>query len=41
MASVWLQCVLQVCFEEGPDIPNTREKSKRSQSDNEWCRCGK
>ena len=31
--------VNKVCFEE--DIPNTREKSRKRQSVNEWCRCGK
>ena len=33
--------VKEVCFEEEPDIPNTREKSRKSQSVTEWCRCGK
>ena len=31
----------KVCFEEGQDIPNTREKSRKNQSVTEWCRCGK
>ena len=29
------------CFEEGMDIPNTREKSRKNQSVTECCRCGK
>ena len=33
--------VNEVCFEEEQDIPNTREKSWKSQSVTEWCRCGK
>ena len=33
--------VNEVCFEEERDIPNTREKSRKSQSVTEWCRCGK
>ena len=33
--------VNEVCFEEEQDIPNTREKSRKSQNVNEWCRCGK
>ena len=31
--------VNEVCFEEH-DIHNTREKSRKSQSATEWCRCG-
>ena len=31
----------EVCFEEEQDIPNTREKSRKSQSFTEWCRCEK
>ena len=47
MASVWLQYepvildVNEVCFEKVQDIPNTREKFRKSQSVTEWCRCGK
>ena len=33
--------VHEVCLEEVQDIPNTREKSRKSQSVTEWCRCGK
>ena len=33
--------VNKVCFDKEHDIPNTREKSRRSQSVNEWYRCGK
>ena len=33
--------VNEVCFEEEQDIPNTREKSRKSQSVTERCRCGK
>ena len=33
--------VNEVCFEEEQDIPNTREKSRKSQSVAEWCRCVK
>ena len=33
--------VNEVCFEEEQDIPNTREKSRKSQSVTKWCRCGK
>ena len=32
--------VNEVCFEE-QDIPDTREKSRKSQSVTEWCRFGK
>ena len=28
-------------FEEGQDISKTREKSRKTQSVAEWCRCGK
>ena len=31
----------KVCFEEEQDISNTCEKSRKSQSVNEWCKCGK
>ena len=31
----------KVCFEEGQDIPNTREKLRKNQSVTEWCRCHK
>ena len=31
----------EVCFEEEQDIPNTREKSRKSQSVTECYRCGK
>ena len=31
----------EVCFEEEQDIPDTREKSRKSQSVTEWYRCGK
>ena len=33
--------VNEVCFEEEQDIPNTREKSRKSESVTEWFRCGK
>ena len=33
--------VNDACFEEKQDIPNTLEKSRKSQSVTEWCRCGK
>ena len=33
--------VNEVCFDQEQDIPNTREKSKKSLSVTEWCRCGK
>ena len=33
--------VNKVCFEEEQDIPNTREKSRNSQSVNKWFRCVK
>ena len=33
--------VNEVCFEEEQDIPNTSEKSRKSQRVTEWCRCGK
>ena len=33
--------VNEICFEEEQDIPNTREKSRKSKSITEWCRCGK
>ena len=33
--------VNKVCFDEEQDIPNTREKSRKSQSVTKWCRCGK
>ena len=33
--------VNEVCFEEEQDIPNAREKSRKSQNVTEWCRCGK
>ena len=33
--------VNEVCFEEKQNIPNTREKSRKSQNVTEWCRCGK
>ena len=29
------------CFEEDQDISSTHEKSRKSQSVTEWCRCGK
>ena len=32
--------VNKVCFDEEQDIPNTRKKSRKSQSVSEWCRCG-
>ena len=32
--------VNKVCFNEEQDIPNTRKKSRKSQSVTEWCRCG-
>ena len=31
----------KVCFDEERDIPNTREKSRKSRRVTEWCRCGK
>ena len=31
----------EICFEEERDIPNTGEKSRKSQSVTEWCRCRK
>ena len=33
--------VNDVCFEEEQDIPNTRKKSRKSQSVAEWRRCRK
>ena len=33
--------VNEICFEERQDIPNTREKSRKSQSVTECCRCAK
>ena len=33
--------VKEVCFNEEQDIPNTREKSRKSQRLIGWCRCGK
>ena len=33
--------VNEVCFEEGQDIHNIREKPKKSQSVTTWCRCEK
>ena len=33
--------VNKVCIEEQQDIPNTSEKSRKSQSVTESCRCGK
>ena len=33
--------VNEVCFNEEQDIPNTREKSRKSRSVTEWGRCGK
>ena len=30
--------VNKACFEEEQDIPNKREKSRKSQSATEWCR---
>ena len=33
--------VSEVCFDEEQDITNTRERSRKGQSDAEWCRCGK
>ena len=33
--------VNKVCFDEEPDILNTREKSSKSQSVTEWCKCCK
>ena len=33
--------VNEVCFEEEQDILNTHEKSRKSHSVTEWCRCGK
>ena len=31
----------EVCFDEEQDIPNTREKSRKSQRVTGLCRCGK
>ena len=31
--------VNKICFEEEHDIPNTPEKSRKSQSITEWCIC--
>ena len=33
--------VQEVCFDEEQNILDTREKSRKSQSVTEWCRCGK
>ena len=33
--------VNEICFDEEQDILSTREKSRKSQSVTEWCRCGK
>ena len=33
--------VNKVCFEEEQNIPNTREKSRKSQGGAAWFRCGK
>ena len=33
--------VNEVCFEEEQDFPNTRKKSRKSQSVTAWCRCVK
>ena len=33
--------VNKVCFDKEQNIPNTREKSRKSQSVSEWCRCEK
>ena len=33
--------VKKVCFNEEQDIPNTREKSRKSQRVTEKCRCAK
>ena len=33
--------VNEVCFEEEQDIPNTSEKSRKSQSVTKRCGCGK
>ena len=33
--------VNKVFFDEEPDILNTREKSSKSQSVTEWCKCCK
>ena len=33
--------VNEVCFDKEQDIRNTREKSRKSQTVTEWCRCGK
>ena len=47
MALVRFQCepvsldINETCFEEEQDIPNTRKKSRKSQSVIEWCRNGK
>ena len=32
--------VNEVCFEKEQDIPNTREKSRKSEGVTEWYRCG-
>ena len=32
--------VNEVCFDEVEDISNTFEKSRKTQSVTEWCRCG-
>ena len=33
--------VNEVCFDKEQDIPNTRKKSRKSQTVTESCRCGK
>ena len=33
--------VNKICLDQEQDIPNSREKSRKSQSVTEWCRCGK
>ena len=33
--------VSKFCFKEEQDIPNMREKSRKSQIITEWCRCQK
>ena len=33
--------VQEICFDEEQNILDTREKSRKSQSVTEWCRCGK
>ena len=33
--------VYEVCFKEEQDIPNMGQKSRKSLSVIEWCRCGK